>query len=117
MVNYDAAQPGNVASRTGAFTSQTRLIVAARCLGQRHHGQRYRRHWSGILGLGLLPSTDSQAAVDTSNARSDNGSGFGLLNCRGCSYSDVTTTCRTDLDGLTNGATNHAQLYSSRAHP
>lgn len=37
---------------------------------------------------------DFNFAADSNNARQDTGLGFGLLNCRGCVYSDTATTCR-----------------------
>ena len=37
---------------------------------------------------------DNETATDSNNGRSDFGGGFGLLNCKGCNYSDATTTCR-----------------------
>jgi hypothetical protein len=37
---------------------------------------------------------DAETATGTNNERSDARAGFGLLNCRGCNYSDATTYCR-----------------------
>ncbi|MBX7100230.1 MAG: hypothetical protein K1X89_21115 [Myxococcaceae bacterium] len=41
--------------------------------------------------------TDAETTTDTNNGRADNGFGLGFLNCRGCTYSDATTTCRLIL--------------------
>jgi transposase-like protein len=37
---------------------------------------------------------DAETSTGTNNERSDTRAGFGLLNCRGCNYSDATTSCR-----------------------
>ncbi len=37
---------------------------------------------------------DAETATGTNNERVDAQAGFGLLNCRGCTYSDATTSCR-----------------------
>ncbi|MCA3012722.1 MAG: hypothetical protein INH41_10035 [Myxococcaceae bacterium] len=38
--------------------------------------------------------TDAHFSTGTNNNRVDNGAGFGLLNCRGCTYNDALTSCR-----------------------
>ena len=38
--------------------------------------------------------TDAELSLGSANQRQDAVLGFGLLNCSGCAYSDVTTTCR-----------------------
>lgn len=38
--------------------------------------------------------TDAETSTGTSNQRTDAQNGFGLLNCRGCTFSDPTTSCR-----------------------
>lgn len=37
---------------------------------------------------------DAETSTGTNNERTDSRAGFGLLNCRGCTYSDATTSCR-----------------------
>lgn len=95
MVNWDST--GSVASRSGRlFLSQStnawRLEVAGSdFLGTDANGamDQYAA-WDCYFG-------DAQQATDTNNGRSDSGTGFGFLNCRGCDYSDTMTTCRLIL--------------------
>lgn len=98
MLNYDATN--NVATRSGhlfysQISSAWRVELpygsGAEPIGTDGDSVLHEFSvWDCYLG-------DAETSTDTNNGRTDNGAGLGLLNCRGCTYSDATTVCRLIL--------------------
>ncbi len=92
MINYTPTSPG-----MSAFRGPISLYLS--------HTSNWWRNGNDIEGIdgngnntNIGPwdcyLTDAETSTNTSNGRSDNGAGFGVLNVKGGGYSDGLTTCR-----------------------
>ena len=96
MVNWDTAQPGNLASGT------ERLFLSESSRWWRFSNNDV----AGLDGNGAVQEWgvydcyfgDSETYTGTPNGRADASAQWGLLNAAGGSYSDSTTTCRVVIE-------------------
>ena len=95
MMNW-AVVNGSGTSRSGQlFMSKTTTAWRVEMYG-------YSTDTEGVDGNGAYTDLnawdcyfgDFDFALNNTNGRQDTGIGFGLLNCKGCTYPDATTTCR-----------------------
>jgi hypothetical protein len=98
MVNWDLAQPGNIASRLShlALSESSRWWRFNAEVGDPvgldgANGVQEFSSWDCYLG-------DAETYTGVQNGRADATVGWGLLNCAGCAYSDLTTICRVVID-------------------
>lgn len=92
MINFDGT--GSAATRDGVLflsqsSNQWRLELNGSDVEQTDSNNSVGEvsAWDCYFG-------DFNLSTDTNNGRADTNLGFGLLNCKGCNYSDTTVTCR-----------------------
>lgn len=94
MINWDANQDNNIASRTfQLFLSETSKWWR----GSTDTAGRDDDAVTNEFSPWDCYFTDAEESTNTNNGRKDDAEGWGLLNCKGCSYSDTLVTCRVIL--------------------